>query len=192
MLNDIEEIVFSEKQIQKRVKELAKKISNDYKGKKLTLVPILKGATVFLADLIKNITIHLNVSFMTVSSYKNTESKGVIKLTMDLKDLPEGRDFLIVEDIVDTGRTVNFVLKKLKTVNPKSVKICTLLNKPSRRLKDVNINIDYTGFNVPDKFVVGYGMDFNESYRNLPYIAVLKQKIYKQQKETCLPAGREE
>lgn len=177
MQNDISEIIFTEEQIQKKVKELAAEISKDYKDKQLTLVSVLKGATIFLADLMKNLSIPLSIDFMAVSSYKNTESSGVVRLLLDLRESPENKNLLIVEDIIDTGLTMNYLCENLKTRNPKSLKICSLLYKPARNIKTVKIN--YLGFEVPDKFVVGYGMDFNEIYRNLPYIGILKPDVYR-------------
>ena len=176
--DDVAEIIFDENQIQLKVKELASQISQDYKGMPLTRVPILKGATVFLGDLLKSITIPISVDFMMVSSYKNTETNGFVCVEMDLRETAENRNILIVEDIIDTGITINYVYERIKSQNPKSIKICSLLDKPSRRKK--NINIDYLGFKIPDKFVVGYGVDFNEVYRNLPYISVLKPEIYEE------------
>ncbi|MBI5573057.1 MAG: hypoxanthine phosphoribosyltransferase [Elusimicrobia bacterium] len=177
MHNDISEIIFTDERIQKRVKELAQDISNDYEGKQITLVSILKGATIFLADLMKNLSIPLSIDFMAVSSYKNTQSSGVVRMLLDLRETPENKNLLIVEDIIDTGLTVDYLCENLKTRNPKSLKICSLLYKPARRIKE--IKIDYLGFEVPDKFVVGYGMDYNEIYRNLPYIGVLKPEVYR-------------
>lgn len=180
MQNDISEIIFTSEQIQKKVKELAAKISKDYEGKQLTLVSVLKGATIFLADLMKNLKIPLSIDFMAVSSYKETESTGVVRLIMDLRESPENKNLLIIEDIIDTGLTMHYLCENLKTRRPKSLSICSLLYKPARKIKD--IKIDYLGFEVPDKFVVGYGMDFNELYRNLHYIGVLKPEIYRRKK----------
>lgn len=181
MQNDISEVIFTEEQIQKRVKELAAEISRDYKGKQLTLVSALKGATVFLADLMKNISIPLSIDLIAVSSYKGTETSGVVRMILDLRESPENKNLLIVEDIIDTGLTINYLYENFKTRNPKSLKICSLLYKPARKIKIVKI--DYLGFEVPDKYVVGYGMDFNELYRNLPFVGVLKPEIYQELKE---------
>ncbi|MFH0947478.1 MAG: hypoxanthine phosphoribosyltransferase [Elusimicrobiota bacterium] len=180
MQNDISEIIITSEQIQKRVKELSSEISKDYEGKQLMLVSVLKGATIFLADLMKNISIPLSIDFMTVSSYKNTQSSGVVRNLLDLRETPENKNILIVEDIIDTGITMDYLCENLKTRNPKSLKICSLLYKPARKIK--TIKIDYLGFEVPDKFVVGYGIDYNEIYRNLPYICVLKPEVYKNSK----------
>ncbi|MEW6557782.1 MAG: hypoxanthine phosphoribosyltransferase [Elusimicrobiota bacterium] len=177
MHNDIAEIIFTEQQIQKRIKELAGQVSKNYKGKQLTLVSVLKGATIFLADLMKNLKIPLSIDFMAVSSYKETESTGVVRLIMDLRESPENKNLLIIEDIIDTGLTMHYLCENLKTRRPKSLKICSLLYKPARKIKD--IKIDYLGFEVPDRFVVGYGMDYNELYRNLPYIGILKPEVYR-------------
>jgi len=177
MQNDISEIIFTESQIQKRVKELAHEISDDYKGKQVTMVSVLKGATIFLADLMKNLSIPLSIDFMAVSSYKNTESSGIVRMIMDLRESPENKNLLIIEDIIDTGLTMHYLCENLKTRRPKSLKICSLLYKPARKIKE--IKIDYLGFEVPDKFVVGYGMDYNEIYRNLPYIGILKPDVYR-------------
>lgn len=179
MHKDILKIVFTEEQIQKKVKELAKKISNDYKDKQLTVVSVLKGGIPFLSDLIKNINLKLSIDFMAASSYKNTESSGIVRLIMDLRESPENKNLLIIEDIVDTGLTLNYLCENLRTRKPESLKICTLLDKSSQRI--MKIKIDYFGFKVPNKFVVGYGMDYNELYRNLPYIGILKPEVYRQQ-----------
>lgn len=177
--DDIEKIFYSEKEIHKIVASLGKRISEDYKGKNLLLVSILKGSAVFAADLMREITIPCRIDFMCVSSYGNgtsNESREV-KIIKDLdKDL-KGLDILLVEDILDSGKTLNFILKTLEAKNPASVKICTFLDKPERRA--VNLKADYCGATVPDAFVVGYGLDFAEKYRNLPYIGVLKEEIYK-------------
>ncbi|MBN1384451.1 MAG: hypoxanthine phosphoribosyltransferase [Elusimicrobia bacterium] len=180
MNDDIAEIIFSEEQIQKKVRELAGKISNDYRNKQLTIVSVLKGGIPFLSDLLKHIDIPLSIDFIAAASYKNTESSGIVRFIMDLREPAENKNLLIVEDIVDTGRTLDYICKNLKTRKPKSLKICALLDKSSRRIK--NIKIDYFGFEIPDKFVVGYGMDYNELYRNLPYIGILKSKVFRQKK----------
>jgi hypoxanthine phosphoribosyltransferase len=177
MQSDISEIIFTDEQIQKRVKELAAEISKDYKDKQLTLVSVLKGSTIFLADLMKNLTIPLSIDFMAVSSYKDTESSGIVRVIMDLRESPENKNLLIVEDIIDTGLTMNYLCENIRTRKPKSLKFCSLLYKPARKIKTVKI--DYLGFEIPDKFVVGYGMDFNELYRNLPYIGILKPEVYR-------------
>ena len=177
MHNDIKEILLSEKQIADRVAQLGKMISEDYKGKELMLVTVLKGAVVFLADLMRAIDIHAEIDFMVVSSYgAGVKSSGVVKIIKDL-DVPlEGRDIIIVEDILDSGLTLDYITEMLMTRDPKSLKICTLLDKPSRR--KIDIKADYVGFTIPDEFVIGYGLDYDEKYRNLPYIGVLKPSVY--------------
>ncbi len=163
-------VLIDEKRIQDKVNELAKQIEKDYEGKELTLVCILKGSTVFMVDLARKINKKVKFTFMQVSSYGGEKiSSGKINLKLDLPDSLEGENLLIIEDIIDTGRTLSYLIKHLKTKNPDSVKLCTLLDKPERREYDVKV--DYVGFQIPDKFVVGYGLDYNENYRNLPYIA---------------------
>ena len=176
MHNDIFEIVFTEEQIQKRVKELALEISRDYKNKHLLLVSVLKGATVFLTDLMANLSNPVSVDFIAVASYKGNQSNGSVRLTMDLEGSLKNKNILIVEDIVDTGITMDYLCENLKARNPRSLKICSLLYKPARKIKTIKIN--YLGFEVSDKFVVGYGMDYNALYRNLPYIGILRPEIY--------------
>lgn len=162
-----------EEKIKQRVTELAKKISNDYRGKdKLLIVGILKGSTIFLSDLIRQLDIDCEVDFISVRSYDGKNSSGVVQLIMDLYDNPVGKNILIVEDIVDTGRTLKFLKENLLSRKAKSVKICVLLNKIGRR--KARVKIDYKGFDVPNKFIVGYGLDYNEKYRNLPYIGILE------------------
>lgn len=178
MRNDIEKILISEDQIKKRLKELGEKINADYKGKdNFLLVGVLKGAVIFMSDLIRQIELPLQVDFMAVSSYgASTESSGVVRILKDLEENVEGKNLLIVEDIIDSGLTLSYMYSILKSRKPASIKICTLLDKPSRRR--VDIKVDYLGFEIPDYFVVGYGLDYNEKYRNLPYICVLKPEIY--------------
>lgn len=162
--------LIDEQTIQKKVYELAKKIEKDYEGKDLTLVCILKGSTFFTVDLAKRIDKKLKLQFMKISSYGAGKiSSGKINLELDLPDSMENENLLIVEDIIDTGRTLSYLIKHLEEKNPASIKLCTLLDKPERREYDVKV--DYVGFEIPDKFVVGYGLDYNEMYRNLPYIA---------------------
>lgn len=178
MRNNVKEILVSYDEIQKRVKELGQQITQDYKGKDLMLIGVLKGAFVFLGDLIKNIEIPLTIDFMAVSSYGNsTESSGVVRILKDLEGSIEGKDILIVEDIIDTGLTLNYLVNNLKSRGANSVKICTLLDKPERRL--IEVELAYKGFDIPDEFVVGYGIDFAEGYRNLPDICVLKEDAYR-------------
>jgi len=178
MKKDIKEVLFSEEKIMDTVKEIAKKISKDYEGKDLLVVGVLKGSVLFTSDLIKNITIPCEIDFMAVSSYGNSsETSGVVRILKDLDHSIEGKDLLIVEDIVDSGVTLNYLLEYLKTRKAKSVEIATLLTKPSRR--KVELEVKYSGLEVPDEFLVGYGLDFAEKYRNLPYIGILKEEVYK-------------
>jgi len=177
MINDIKKILIDEDTLQNRVKELGSEITEDYKGKDLFLICVLKGAVVFVSDLMKRIDLPLEVDFMAVSSYgSDTKSSGVVRILKDLNKGIEGKNVLIVEDIIDSGLTLSYLIENLKARGPESVEICTILDKPDRRT--VNIDIRYTGFQVPDEFVVGYGLDYAEKYRNLPYVAVLKEEIY--------------
>lgn len=177
--DDIQEIILTEEEINEKVKELGAKINEDYSGKAPVLVSILKGSVVFLAGLLKNINIACSIDFIAVSSYgRSTESSGVVKLIMDLRESIEGMHVLLVEDIVDTGLTMEYLRNNLLTRNPESFKICTLLSK--LKSKDIELDIDYKGFEIPDKFVVGYGLDYAERYRNLPFVATLKPEIYSQ------------
>lgn len=165
-------ILIPEEKIKKRVTELAKKISNDYRNKgKLLIVGILKGSTIFLSDLVRELDIDCEIDFISIRSYDGKNSSGVVQLILDLYDNPVGKNILIVEDIVDTGRTLKFLKENLLTRKAKSVKICVLLNKIGRR--KTKVKIDYKGFDVPNKFIVGYGLDYDEQYRNLPYIAAI-------------------
>lgn len=178
MKRDIKEVLFSEEKIMETVKEMAKNISRDYEGKNLLVVGVLKGSVIFAADLIKNITIPCEIDFMAVSSYGNSsETSGVVRILKDLDHSIEGKDLLIVEDIVDSGITLSYLLQYLKTRKANSVEIVTLLTKPARR--KVELEVKYAGLEVPDEFLVGYGLDFAEKYRNLPYIGILKEEIYK-------------
>ncbi len=176
--NDIEEIVISSSRIKKRVKNLAKEISRDFKYKNPVFVSILKGSVIFLAELLKEIDIKCCVDFIAVSSYGyETESSGVVKMIMDLRESIKGRNVVLVEDIVDTGLTIAYIKENLLTRKPAEFKVCALLSKKEKR--KIPIKIDYKGFEVPDKFVVGYGLDYGESYRNLEYIGTLKPEIYR-------------
>jgi hypoxanthine phosphoribosyltransferase len=158
----------------KRIEELGKEISKDYEGKEVTTICVLKGGVMFMAELAKNISVPLTMDFMAVSSYGNeTSSTGVVKIIKDLDGSIEGKDILIVEDIIDSGRTLSYLMKLLEERKPHSIKICTLLDKPERRIVDVAV--DYVGFSIPDEFVIGYGLDYQQNYRNLPYIAVVDQ-----------------
>jgi len=178
MHRDIKEILVDEEEIQQIVSRLGSQISEDYKDKNLLLLSILKGSVVFMADLIRAIRIPCRIDFMAVSSYGNSvKSSGVVKIVKDLDIALEGYDLLIVEDILDSGKTLSYLSEILLKRNPKSLKICTFLDKPERR--ESSISADYTGKAVPDEFVVGYGLDFDERYRNLPYVGVLKPEVYK-------------
>lgn len=176
MNKDIKEILLTEEEMIEKSKELGSAITKDYSGE-LTAIGILKGAVPFMAELIKRIDLPVVMDFMKVSSYSGTESSGKVKVLKDLDFGVEGKDLLIIEDIIDTGTTLSYLIELLKERGAKSIKICTLLNKPERRKKSVHV--DYVGFEIEDKFVVGYGMDFNEKYRNLPYIGILKEESYK-------------
>lgn len=177
MLNDIAEILLTKEQLAEKEAELGAKISKDYEGKNLLMVGILKGSVVFMSDLLKQVTIPTQIDFMSVSSYGNgVKTTGVVKIIKDLDIDLQGFDVLIVEDILDSGLTLHYIINLLKSRNPKSVKICTLLDKPYSRKAEVNA--DYKGFEIPDKFVVGYGLDYAEKYRNLPFVGVLKPQVY--------------
>ena len=177
MINDIERVLVTEEELDKKVKEIGKKISEDYKDKNLLLVSILKGSVAFMADLMRAITVPCQIDFMSVSSYgSGAKTSGVVKIIKDIDVEREGYDILIVEDILDSGLTLSHLMEILKARKAKSIKICTLLSKPDRR--KVHVDVSYEGFVIPDEFVVGYGLDFDEKYRNLPYIGVLKPEIY--------------
>ena len=177
MEKDIQKTYFSAEDIQKIVSRLGKQISEDYKDKNLLLVSILKGSVVFMADLMRAITIPCRIDFMSVSSYgSGVKTSGVVKIQKDLDINLEGYDLLIVEDILDSGKTLSYVRKILEARNPASIRICTLFDKPERREADVYAH--YSGAEVPDEFIVGYGLDYDEKYRNLPYIGVLKPEVY--------------
>jgi len=177
MLEDIEEILISREEMQKKVNELGARISEDYKGQDLVLVCVLKGGVVFHADLMRAISIPVDMDFMAVSSYGvSTKSTGVVRIIKDLDIDIKNKHVLVVEDIVDTGLTLTHLKELLKTRGPLSVKICTALDKPSRR--KVPLDIEYRGIEIPDKFVVGYGLDYAEKYRNLPDVCILKPSVY--------------
>ena len=169
------EIILNEMQIQNKVRELGARITRDYKGKDLVIVGILKGSVVFLSDLIRSIDLPMNIDFISVSSYGcEMESSGVVKLLHDLTKPVRERDILLVEDIVDTGLTIKYLVENLSARGPRTIKICSFLDKKEARSCDVNLKIDYIGFKVPKKFLVGYGLDYDEKYRNLPFIAAIK------------------
>lgn len=170
------EILITEKKIKEKVKELGKKISKDYQGKELTVIGVLKGAVIFLSDLLRHITIPCEVDFIGISSYgDDTKSSGVVRITKDLDKSIESRHILVVEDIVDTGLTLQYLISNLQSRKVASLKVCALLDKPSRR--KVDVKIDYLGFTIPDKFIMGYGLDYQEKYRNIPYIFYFKENL---------------
>lgn len=165
-------VLLSEEEVDKRIQEMGEQISRDYAGKQVHLICVLKGGSFFMCELAKRITVPVSLDFMAVSSYGgDTKSSGVVKIVKDLDEPIQGKDVLVVEDIVDSGRTLSYLLDMLRDRKPASLKLCTLLDKPERRVIDVNV--DYTGFEIPDKFVVGYGLDYDQKYRNLPYIGVV-------------------
>ena len=177
MLNDIKEVLITEEKLKETVKSLAQQLNRDYAGKDVILVSVLKGAVVFMADIMREIDLKCEIDFMVVSSYgSGVKTSGNVKIIKDV-DLPiEGKDVIIIEDILDPGVTLSNLIKMLKERNPNSLEICTLLDKPARRMADVHAK--YIGIEVPDAFVVGYGLDFDEKYRNLPFVGVLKPEVY--------------
>lgn len=177
MLEDLASVMFDEEALKEKCKELGKQIAKDYAGKDLLVVGILKGSVMFFVDLTRNISVPMNMDFMVVSSYGDgTESSGKVNIKKDLSVDIKGRHVLLVEDIIDSGITMNQLMAELAKREPASLKLCALLSKPSRR--QVDVNIDYCGYEVPDEFLVGYGLDYAENYRNLPVIGVLKREIY--------------
>ena len=178
LVDDIAEVLIPEDEIQAKVAELGARVSADYAGRELTLVSVLKGSLPFMADLMRAITIPVQIDLMEVSSYGGTatESSGLVRILKDLSSSIDGRHVLIVEDIIDTGLTLNYLVRYLRGKNPASLRICTLLDKPARRL--VEIPIDYRGFEIPDRFVIGYGLDYGERYRNLRFVGVLRPEVY--------------
>lgn len=177
MRDDIERVLYSEEDLQRMVDRLGKEITEVYNGEDLYLVTLLKGAVVFFTDVIRKIDLPLEMDFMAVSSYQNgTESSGEVKIIKDLSEPIRGKNVLIIEDILDSGRTLSYIMSVLEQRGPKSIRICTLFDKPERRVAPVHA--DFVGTQVPDEFIVGYGLDYAEKYRNLPYIAVLKPEIY--------------
>ncbi len=178
LTTDVGDVLLTEEHLQARIAELGAQISADYAGRQLTLVSVLKGSLPFMADLMRAISLPLRIDLMEVSSYggTSTESSGLVRILKDLSASIEDEDVLIVEDIIDTGLTLNYLLRYLRGKKPRSLRICTLLDKPARRL--VEIPVDYTGFTIPDQFVVGYGLDYGELYRNLRFVGVLRPEIY--------------
>lgn len=177
MVNDIEKVLLSEDEIRRRILELGEQITVDYAGKEILMIGVLRGAVVFMADLARAVNVPVSIDFMAVSSYgSGTQSSGIVRIIKDLDEDITGRQVLVVEDIVDTGLTLTYLLENLKSRNPAGVRLCTLLNKPDRR--KIAVEIDYNGFTIPDQFVVGYGLDYGERYRNLPFIGILKPTVY--------------
>ncbi len=177
MHKDIESVLFSEKDIEGFVNTLAKQIEKDYNGREFVMVGLLKGSVVFMADLMKKVNLDFGIDFMVASSYgSSTVSSGEVKIKKDMSSPIDGKDILIIEDIIDTGNTLSFIANYLKSKNANSVRICTLFDKPERR--KIDIKPEYVGVTIPDKFIVGYGLDYDEKYRNLPYVGVLKPSVY--------------
>ena len=175
--NDIQEVLFSEEQLKNRVREIAQQITADYQGKEIMLISVLRGSFVFMADLCRAIDLPCTLDFMAVSSYgKGTKSSGQVQITKDLSEDISGRHVIVIEDILDSGNTLSYLLRLLEHRHPASIRLCTLLDKPDRRTKPVQVH--YSGFTIPDAFVVGYGLDYAEKYRNLPYIGILKPEVY--------------
>lgn len=181
MERDIQSILISEEELKQICKRLGEQITRDYQGKKLLVVSVLKGAIVFMADLLREIKCDCEIDFIAVSSYSGTKTTGVVKFKKDLDIDPDGMDILIVEDILDSGVTLSYLRSVLMGRNANSIKICTLLDKPANRRAD--IKADYVGTEVPDAFIIGYGLDYNEKYRNLPYIGILSPSVYEQKGE---------
>lgn len=165
-------VLINKAKLEKRIEEMAKQIQKDYEGKDIVFIGILKGSVMFMTELAKNIKQSVALDFMDVSSYDGKESTGNVRINKDIRDSIEGKDVLIVEDIIDTGRTLTYLKEYLKQKNPNSLKIATMLSKPSRRIME--LDVDYIGFSIEDKFVIGYGLDYNEKYRNLPYIGYIE------------------
>ena len=173
MLDHEVKVLLTEEEVDKRIQEIGDQITKDYAGKTVHLVCVLKGGSFFMCELAKRINLPVSLDFMSVSSYGgDTKSSGVVKIVKDLDEPLNGKDVLVVEDIIDSGRTLSYLLEMLKDRKPASLKLCTLLDKPSRRVIDVDV--DYTGFQIPDEFVVGYGLDYDQRYRNLPYIGIME------------------
>ena len=177
MHKDVEKILYTEEELRQRVKELGCQITADYAGRQPLLVSVLRGSYIFMADLTRSINLDVTVDFMAVSSYgAGTASSGQVEIKKDLSDTIEGQDLIIVEDILDSGNTLYYLMDVLRARKPASIRVCTLMDKPERRVKP--IKADYVGFTIPDAFIVGYGLDYGEKYRNQPYVGVLKQSVY--------------
>lgn len=178
MENDIKEILVAEDALRAKVAELGARITADYAGRRPLLLGVLKGSVVFMSDLMREIKLPCEIDFMSVSSYgKGVKSTGVVRILRDLDSDISGRDIIVIEDILDSGMTLSYILDMLKTRNPASIRLCALLDKPSRR--KVPVEVSYSGFEIPDEFVVGYGLDYAEKYRNLPFIGILKPEVYR-------------
>ena len=176
-MSDKIKVLFSEETVDEKIRELGEKISKDYEGKELHLICVLRGGSFFMCELSKRITVPVTIDFMSVSSYgQGMTSSGNIKIVKDLDDTIAGKHVLVVEDIIDSGRTLSHLLELLESRRPESLALCTLLDKPDRRV--VEVDVDYTGFEIPDLFVVGYGLDYAQKYRNLPFVGVLSPKVY--------------
>ena len=180
MENNIKEILLTEEQIKNRIKELGEELTREYEGKDPVVIGVLKGVVVFYADMIREIKVPCQMDFMWISSYSGTHSTGNMMIRQDLSADIKDRHVLILEDIFDTGNSLDFTVKHLQSRGAASIKICTLLDKPERRNPRVTLKADYTGFAIPNEFVVGYGQDYNEQYRNLPYVGILKHEVYEQ------------
>ena len=178
MEKDIQKILITEEELKARIKELGEELTRDYEGKDPVVVGVLKGVVIFYADMIRELKTHCQMDFMWISSYAGTSSTGNMVVRKDVSADIKGRHVLILEDIFDTGNSLDFVYNHLQSKEPASVKICTLLDKPERRREGITLKPDYTGFVIPNEFVVGYGLDYNEHYRNLPYVGVLKPEAY--------------
>ncbi|MBE6924509.1 MAG: hypoxanthine phosphoribosyltransferase [Ruminococcaceae bacterium] len=178
MDKDIQEVLFTADQIQERIRQLGQELTRDYEGKFPVVVGVLKGVVVFYADMVRQIQTHCQMDFMTISSYQGTQSTGNMVVKGDISADLKGRHVLVLEDIYDTGNSLTFVREHLLSKEPASLKICTLFDKPERRKPGITLQADYVGFTIPNAFVVGYGLDYNEKYRNLPYVGILKPEIY--------------
>ena len=178
MINDMKEILITEEQIQAKVKELAAQISKDFAGKDPIFVGVLKGVVIFFADMVRNVDIPCQIDFMSIASYSGTTTTGKADVRKDISADVKGRHVIILEDIFDTGTSLDFTYKHLLEKEPASLSVCTFLDKPGRRRPGVTVKPDYVGYTIPNEFVVGYGLDYNEHYRNLPYIGILKPEIY--------------
>ena len=178
MERDIQEVLYTEEQIRARIAELGQELTRDYVGKNPVVIGVLKGVVVFYADMIRQIKVPCQMDFMTISSYSGTDSTGTAVVKQDISVDIKGRHVLILEDIFDTGNSLDFTCRYLQSREPASVKICTLLDKPERRKEGITLKADYVGFTIPNAFVVGYGLDYNEQYRNLPFVGILKPEVY--------------